>query len=337
MSKLFITLLMTSTVFALPAHAQSKKELAAVDAQLSQRLTTLEGRMLTGDPAAERLMQRMDALEKSQRTLTGEVETLRFERDELAKQIEVMAAEVQTKQALIDRMKVHLDAVDLISSEVPSRSPVQSDPYTPRTYGQDQSFSSSGSVAQPDPYAGHSQTYSNPLTYSDPSYDSAQLSQIPSAPVFKERTLSFEDTYQNSEAFPNDVTSYAENDVSQLGKSGQQKLAEGDFSGAQTAFKQYLEFNPDATDKDEINFWLGESYYVRSGYADAADAYIASMRENSKGVKAPDAMVRLAAALRQLGNKAEACQTLATFPAQFPDAPSSTKEKAKVEAARTGC
>ncbi len=336
MPKLFITLLMTSTFFTLPAHAQSKKELSAVDAQLAQRLKTLEGRMLTGDPAAERLMQRMDALEKSQRTLTGEVETLRYERDELVKQIEVMAAEVQIKQALIDRMKVHLNAVDLISSETTSRSSVQSDPYTPRTYGQNQSFSS-GSVVQSDPYLGQSETYSNPLTYSDPTYDSTQLSQIPAAPVFKERALSIQDTYQGSEAFPSDVTSYATNDVSQLGKSGQKKLAEGDFAGAQTAFKQYLEFNPDATDKDEINFWLGESYYVRSGYADAADAYIASMRENSKGVKAPDAMVRLAAALRQLGNKAEACQTLATFPAQFPDAPSSTKEKAKVEAARTGC
>ena len=54
--KLFITLLMTSTFFTLPAHAQSKKELSAVDAQLAQRLKTLEGRMLTGDPAAERLM-----------------------------------------------------------------------------------------------------------------------------------------------------------------------------------------------------------------------------------------------------------------------------------------
>jgi len=87
----------------------------------------------------------------------------------------------------------------------------------------------------------------------------------------------------------------------------------------------------------EINFWLGETYYIRGGYADAADAYITSMREAPKGTKAPDAMVRLAATLRELGNKVEACQTLATFPAQFPNASSRVKEKAKVEAARTGC
>ena len=148
------------------------------------------------------------------------------------------------------------------------------------------------------------------------------MSQVPSAPVFREQTIGVQESY---------------NDISELSKVGQTKLAEGDFSGAQTAFKQYLEFNPDAADAGEVNFWLGESYFVRGGYADAADAYITSMRKDPKGVKAPDAMVRLAATLGKLGNKSEACQTLATFPAQFPNASASTKEKARVEAARTGC
>lgn len=324
----FIAVLLISISFlAAPAYAQSKKELAAVDLQLSQRLSTLESRMLTGDPAAERLMQRMDALETSQRTLTGEVETLRFERDQLSNQLGALASELQTKQALIDRMQIHLDAVDLVASE--PRSPRVQPNNASRTYGQDSGYNG-GTVTQFDSYSGqpsYSQspsidTYAQQPSY-DPSYDSGHVSQIPSAPIFREETIGVQADYQN--------------DVTELGKAGQTKLAEGDFAGAQTAFRQYLEFNPDASDKGEINFWLGESYFVRGGYADAADAYITSMRTDPKGVKAPDAMVRLAATLRELGNKAEACQTLATFPSQFPDASSSTKEKARVEAARTGC
>ncbi len=325
MRSFIAALLVSTTLLAAPSYAQSKKELAAVDAQLAQRLTTLESRMLTGDPAAERLMQRMDALETSQRTLTGEVETLRYERDTLLKQVEAMAAELQTKQSLIDRMKIHLDAVDLVSSETRAPARISSNPYAPRTYGQDGGYSS-GTVVQSSPYT-EPQSYSSEATI-DPSYDSTQLSQIPAAPIFNERTIDVQETYQQ-ETYQNDVT--------ELGASGKTKLAEGDFIGAQTAFKQYLEYNPDASDKGEINYWLGESYFVRGGYADAADAYITSMREDAKGVKAPDAMVRLAASLRELGNKAEACQTLATFPAQFPNASSTTKEKARVEAARTGC
>ena len=70
----FACLVLAST----PAAAQSKKELAAQNAQLAQRLTALENRMLTGDPAAERLMQRMDSLESSQRALNRRGRTPTF-------------------------------------------------------------------------------------------------------------------------------------------------------------------------------------------------------------------------------------------------------------------
>lgn len=297
MRKCLTALIVSTSLIALPAYAQSRKELAAVDVQLQQRLTTLEQRMLTGDPAAERLMQRMDSLEAAQRSLTGEIERLVYERDTLQADVQAMSAELQARQALIDRMRIHLDAVDLVASEQRSVT-------APRVYGETHSGEY---VTQP---------------YSD---GAAILSQVPAAPIFREENI--------------DVQTYSGggNDVAELGTIGQTKLAEGDFIGAQTAFKQYLDYNPDAADSGEMSFWLGESYFVRGGYADAADAYIASMRKDPNGVKAPDAMVRLAATLRELGNQSEACQTLAAFGSQFPSAPEAAKEKARIEAARTGC
>ena len=114
-------------------------------------------------------------------------------------------------------------------------------------------------------------------------------------------------------------------------------MAEGDFAGAQISLKQYLQFNPDAPDVGEMNYYLGESYYVRGGYADAADAYITSMKRDPRGVKAPDAMVRLAGALRELGKTADSCATLASLPSQYPNASATVSSKAKLEAARSGC
>ncbi len=303
MRKCFIALLVSTSLFALPATAQSRKELAAVDIDIQQRLSTLESRMLTGDPAAERLMQRMDSLEAAQRSLTGEVERLTYERDNLQGEVQALASQLQDKQALIDRMQVHLDAVDLVASEQRSVS-------APRTYGVDESAGFDTQVFPAEPYFD----------------DGSTLSGVPQAPVFREETIGFQQ-YDTGGG----------NDVAQLGEIGRSKLTEGDFLGAQTAFKQYLDYNPEAADAGEISFWLGESYYVRAGYADAADAYIASMRKDPEGVKAPEAMVRLAATLRELGNQAEACQTLATFPSQFPNASDTAKEKAQIEAARTGC
>jgi tol-pal system protein YbgF len=288
-------LLFTTALIAAPAQAQSRKELAAQNVQLAERISVLESRLLTGDPAAERLMARIDSLEIAQRNLTGELERLRYERDTLKSEVEALTGDIRAMQALSDRMKIHLDAVDLVAKEQQSRS-------APITYG--------------------------PAT-------SAQPSVVPGAPVLKEQELVINP--DASAPYINEPQAPVGNDVSQLGELGKTKLAEGDFVGAQTALSQYLQFNPDAADAGEMNFWLGESYYVRGGYADAADAFIASMRTDPKGVKAPDAMVRLAATLRQLGNTTEACQTLAAFPAQYPQASDTVKEKARIEAARTGC
>lgn len=299
MRALTLSAILLMTVFSAPAMAQSKKDLAAQNAALELRLSRLEQRMLTGDPAAERLMQRMSALETAQRTLTGEVERLRYERDGLKTEVEALEGDIRAMQDLSNRMKIHLDAVDLVAKE------------------------QAQTLAQ------------RPVMQSGPT---SPISSMPSAPVFKEQDLVVADPDMETLAGQASVIQSApSNDVSQLGQLGKTKLAEGDYAGAQISLKQYLQFNPDAPDVGEMNYWLGESYYVRGGYADAAASYIESMRRAPQGLKAPDAMVRLAASLRELGQTAEACQTLASFPSQYPSASAEAKNKAQVEAARTGC
>lgn len=289
-----LAVLATSFLVATPVQAQSKKELAAQNAALAERLTRLESRMLTGDPAAERLMARIDSLETAQRALRGELERVAFERDGLKSEVSQLRTELQIIQDMSDRMRLHLDAVDLIAQEqsrpVPSRTgPVTLGPTTPL-----------------DPLGG--------------------------APTFRQQPLVLG---QPQPAPPAPTT--PSNDVAQLGEVGKRLLAEGDFIGAQTSILQYLQFNPDAADIGEMNFYLGESYYVRGGYADAADAYITSMKRDPRGAKAPDAMVRLAGALRALGKESDACATLASLPRQYPNASATVKDKAKLEAARAGC
>ena len=292
MKPIVAAFLATSCLIAAPAQAQSKKELAAQNVALAERLGRLESRMLTGDPAAERLMARIDALETAQRTLRGELEHVAYERDGLKGEVSQLRTELQIIQDMAGRMKVHLDAVDLIAQEqtrpVPSRvGPVYTGPTVPL-----------------DPLGG--------------------------APTYGERPL----VIGNSQAIAAPVQT---NDVTELGQTGKRLLAEGDFAGAQISLKQYLQFNPDAADVGEMNYYLGESYYVRGGYADAADAYITSMKRDPRGVKAPDAMVRLAGALRELGKTSESCATLASLPRQYPNASPTVTSKAQLEAARAGC
>lgn len=299
--RFLVPLLLGSSLLATPAFAQSKKELAAQNFQLSQRLTALENRMLTGDPAAERLMQRMDSLEASQRSLTGEVERLTYERDTLQTEVKTLAGEIASLQTLAEDMRRHLKAVEIVAS-TPQPSGLQVNPSTgSRTYGGSSDTVTGGGV-----YGGG--VYSNG-------------SSIPPPPVISNGPTASVET----------------SDMTQLAQVGLDKLNQGDFSGSQSAFKQYLEFNPTAADRGDVQFWLGETYYAKGGFADAADAYIASMRAAPKGAFAPEAMVRLAGTARALGNTPMACQTLASFPAQYPNAAPEVREKARVESTRSGC
>jgi tol-pal system protein YbgF len=276
---------------ALPAHAASKKELEAKIIQLEQRLGALETRMLTGDPAAERLMQRMDALESSQRSMTGEVERLRYENETLQEEVRALASQIVTLQTISEDMQLHLQAVEIVANE--GQQSVETS--TPIIYGETGISSASG-------------------------------------------------IYEGGSSFPpppaitgGDQSTEQGNDISRLAMVGQEMMSEGDFSGAQTVFRQYLDLNPEATDKGDVYFWLGETYYAKSGFTSAAEAYIASMRAAPKGDYAPEAMVKLAATARALGKTNMACQTLASFPAQYPNAVSAVREKARIEKQRSEC
>ena len=280
------TVLLAST--AMPAFAQSKAELAQQNELLRQRVERLEGRMLTGDPAAERLMARVDALETTVRTLRGELEQVGYERDQKEARIDALEGDIRELQALATRMKIHLDAVDLVAAEQNTRPAPRVD----------------------DTYVG------GPAT----------ISALPPAPGGRT------EDFQLPPASDNDS-----NDATKLGEVGMRKLEEGDYAGAETAFSQYLQFNPGAPDVGEINYWLGEARYVRGQFNGAAESFIASMRAAPQGAKAPDALVKLAASLREVGQTGEACNALASFDGQFPNASQLARDKAAREAARTGC
>jgi len=322
----FILTFLISTTMAAPAMAQSKKELAAQDAALAERLSRLEQRFLTGDPAAVELMQRMDSLEAEQRSLTGEIEQLRFERDQLKAEIVALNDDLKKVEELEDRMRLHLDAVDLVAREREQarNQPIyQSQPSYP-SYSNDPVYDGSpfsGSVGSVD-------------------MGGTQPSQIPGPP--QSRTISVPFDGSLSEALdqprPSANQSFGSSpNLDDLPRDGLRKLNEGNFSGAQGDFQTYLAVAPDAPNAGEVSYWLGETHFVKGGYADAADAYISSMKKDPQGVKAPEALIRLAASLRELGNTAEACQALDSFSSQFPSADSNIRQKMRDERARTGC
>lgn len=126
-------------------------------------------------------------------------------------------------------------------------------------------------------------------------------------------------------------------DSEELFREGRRLLLDGDFGGAQDAFADFTDFHPDDALAGQAWYWLGETHFVQGDFADASDAYLASLRAERRGERAPDALVRLGASLAALGSTQDACDVLSTFNSEFPNADAEARRRAEREATRAGC
>ena len=111
----------------------------------------------------------------------------------------------------------------------------------------------------------------------------------------------------------------------------------GEYELAETSFKTFIANHP--TDKriGSAQFWLGESYYVRSRNKEAADAFLKSYTQFPDGPKAPDSLLKLGLSLAALGEKKAACTTYDELLVKYPKASRALRDRATAEKTRAKC
>jgi len=114
-------------------------------------------------------------------------------------------------------------------------------------------------------------------------------------------------------------------------------LENGFFDQAYSSLQDFVRDFSDDELSGQALYWLGEIQMVRGNPERAAEHYVASLKRFRKGERAPDAMVKLAAAFSAMGDKDEACRTLKLFPNEYPKASTAVKSKAEIESRRAGC
>ncbi len=302
---LLLSLLILPQLLVTPAYAVSKKELAAKDLQLEERLLELESRFLTGDPAAEQLIKRNYVLETTVRSLRGEVEQLIYELDQSNKKIDALYGDIDISLQRIIRLEDQLEELNS-SFENLENSFI--------------SNNNSGEDTFPSGDLFENNLDADNFEKSNINSDKL-LSQVPSAPFFKEKTIEVQKAYD---------------DLIRLPDEGKMKLREGDYLGAQLDFEKYILKRPDAEDISIVNYWLGESYFVRNRFQEAATAYIASLSNDPNGKKATTSMIKLATSFAKLNNP-ESCKIFKAFESEYPNATEMEKAKANKEAKKAGC
>jgi tol-pal system protein YbgF len=126
-------------------------------------------------------------------------------------------------------------------------------------------------------------------------------------------------------------------DAQRLYQQGYAALLQKDYEGAELAFKQLVASFPGDPLASNAQYWLGESYYVRGQYKNAADAFLVGYKKYRSGDKAPDTLLKLAMALAELGQKTAACSTLDELKSKYPGAPEYIGDEANAWRKKTGC
>ncbi len=111
----------------------------------------------------------------------------------------------------------------------------------------------------------------------------------------------------------------------------------GEYELAEASFKTFIAHHPTDKRVGSAQFWLGESYYVRSRNKEAADAFLKSYTQFPDGPKAPDSLLKLGLSLAALGEKKAACTTYDELLTKYPKASRALRDRAMAEKSRAKC
>lgn len=112
---------------------------------------------------------------------------------------------------------------------------------------------------------------------------------------------------------------------------------QGDFGRAEQALRAFIAANPSHRLAGNAQYWLGETYYVRRDYQNAAMTFAEGFQKYPNSEKAPDNLLKLGMSLGQLNQKPRACGTFGELEKRYPQASASIKQATQREKQRLGC
>jgi tol-pal system protein YbgF len=114
-------------------------------------------------------------------------------------------------------------------------------------------------------------------------------------------------------------------------------LRQADYPAAEQSLRAFVQRYPNDPLAGNAQYWLGETYYVRGDFSNAAVAFAEGYKKYPQSGKGADSLLKLGMSLGNLGQKNEACVTFAQLARDFPNASGNVKERASREKQRLGC
>ncbi|WP_033067363.1 tol-pal system protein YbgF [Thalassospira australica] len=114
-------------------------------------------------------------------------------------------------------------------------------------------------------------------------------------------------------------------------------LRKQDFAAAEQALGNFVSSHPNDPLAGNAQYWLGETYYVRGQYENAAIAFTEGFQTYPDSTKAPDNLLKLGMSLANLGKNEDACTAFGHLLDNFPNASNVVLDRARQERQNRGC
>lgn len=328
-----------------------ERDIRTLNVQLSRDGATAPaaatGASVPGQPvskfAAARLGQRIDALEQDLRVATGGQETLNHQLRQLTGRLDKLVGDVDYRLGVIEnRLGIAGPSAPTLTSQAPAPAgqpatgaagagisattiapapvPVPAPPTVQPAGAQAIGPASpSGSLGTVSAKAVEAEEKARTSAGAPPAASpQAAAAPVPAQPAAPATTL--------PAGSPKDQYTYAFN-----------LLRQTNYDQAEIALKQFIQAHGDNPLAGNARYWLGETFYVRADYQQAAQVFFEGFQSDPKGAKAPDMLLKLGMSLAQLNKKTEACATFDKVAADFAKSSSRIKTALERERQRTGC
>jgi tol-pal system protein YbgF len=114
-------------------------------------------------------------------------------------------------------------------------------------------------------------------------------------------------------------------------------LRQARYEDAEQALRGFVQHYPKDTLAPAAQYWLGETFYVRKDYANAAAAFADGYERYPKSPKGADFLLKLGMSLANAGQKDNACRAYQRLDRDYPQAPSEIRDRSGAEKKRLGC
>ena len=114
-------------------------------------------------------------------------------------------------------------------------------------------------------------------------------------------------------------------------------LRQNKYGDAEQALRTFVEQYPEHPLAGNASYWLGETFYVRQDYDNAALTFAEGFQKYPQGGKAPDSLLKLGMSLAALGETGDACKAFGELNSRYPKASDSVKQRVAKEQSKNGC